>query len=453
MNSNSDLMSSMSEVSVYTDPNIPTASADSKFNYLGVNRFYSPNMARRRSYVFEQVQPCGSSDVTRRYVGSPDTTGLRTMWSPMNWLYGESSGAAAGGKFEGNTFPRRSKMLGGNVADRNLFSSSLLLQQYGKPSDVDKPEHQQQQLQKLQQQQHHQQQHLQSQQQQQQHPQVKMNTYTPPLLPKKVTETLPKNEETETMNLSDPLLNGADGGPTNAMSLDTKRLLTGNLPDVALAAAKAIHKRELSDSMPKFRVSKDAAVSQKESVSSVHVAGGLEEKNANNNANNNTKNCSDSKNSDDKNDKNHKRKKKYPKEESVTDTKNSFIRDKKKTGDENETKSRSSTKGKKKVKAFSWPKKAVLPSYKDFVKGGGSSTRKGTTDATTHRPESGYNTEKSEEKLEDAVFTDDLEVIIILVWIEVVTSLVDILVSVHITFQNFSDFVEHLSSRTVRGLI
>merc|ERR1712013_775543 len=74
MNSNSDLMSSMSEVSVYTDPNIPTASADSKFNNLGVNRFYSPNMARRRSYVFEQMQPCGSSDVSRRYVASPDTT-------------------------------------------------------------------------------------------------------------------------------------------------------------------------------------------------------------------------------------------------------------------------------------------------------------------------------------------------------------------------------------------
>ena len=136
-----------------------------------------------------------------------------------------------------------------------------------------------------------------------------------------------------------------------SMSLDTQRLLSGNLPDVALTAAKAIHKRELSDTLPKYKGAMDCLF-------------------------------------------NHVRISSAPETSSISCGEEKIM----------EYSVKRTPCEVRKVKAASWPKRATLPSYKDFMKG------ELTKNNNPMKTESGYNTEKSEEK-NDLVIADQDEFI------------------------------------------
>ena len=141
----------------------------------------------------------------------------------------------------------------------------------------------------------------------------------------------------------------------NSISRDTQRLLAGNLPDVALTAAKALHKRELSDSLPKVQYDGHP---------------------------------------------NHVRMWSAPEQRDFEPSRN-------KTAIFREETSKKASNLLRKVKAFSWPKRAIVQSYPDTkcssIQPQGNSSLPHedkvlpSRGSPLNKTESGYNTEKSEE--------------------------------------------------------
>ena len=141
----------------------------------------------------------------------------------------------------------------------------------------------------------------------------------------------------------------------NNISRDTQRLLAGNLPDVALTAAKALHKRELSDSLPKVQYDGHP---------------------------------------------NHVRMWSAPEQRDFEPSRN-------KTAIFREETSKKASNLLRKVKAFSWPKRAIVQSYPDTkcssIQPQGNSSLPHedkvlpSRGSPLNKTESGYNTEKSEE--------------------------------------------------------
>jgi len=127
------------------------------------------------------------------------------------------------------------------------------------------------------------------------------------------------------------------------MSLDTRRLFTSNLPDVALTAAKALHKRELSDSVPKMNYTSDNVHIRMSSAPETNI------------------------------------------EKCIDDSSRLLYTDS----------SKRVPALIRKVKAFSWPKRAVIQSCPSLPCDECSALPVG---APLNKTESGYNTEKSEEK-------------------------------------------------------
>ena len=141
----------------------------------------------------------------------------------------------------------------------------------------------------------------------------------------------------------------------NNISRDTQRLLAGNLPDVALTAAKALHKRELSDSLPKVQYDGNP---------------------------------------------NHVRMWSAPEQRDFEPSRN-------KTAIFREETSKKASNLLRKVKAFSWPKRAIVQSY-PVTKYSSMQPQENnlllhedkvlpSRGSPLNKTESGYNTEKSEE--------------------------------------------------------
>lgn len=382
--------SSIADSHSFTDwCNNPYAADDEMYRFGGleVNRYYSPNMTRKRGYVPRSETSLSNAQyiinssrssipqLPRQHNGgdyadcsiASSSRESPIAWSPYNRYYYHSG--------EGNTFPRRNKI--NKEEKRNLFTSAIMENSHSPIRSIHRLSYSDD-------------------------PFLSRNIETS-LTNRKVPERMVaanqystasqlSNSESVEQVLDDDVINPYKAPPKysaptpqevksiteknnsiiGSMSLDTQRLLTGNLPDVALTAAKALHKRELSDSLPKYPKGPiKSSTFQHVRMSSAPV----EQTDANLPGTTTDNKSSDSNNSN--------------------------------NGKNIRNKNLTNCSEVRRVKAFSWPKRAMLPPsttkelLKDeFMKNKKKDSSNNNNDTTIKTEESGYNTEKSEDKNE-----------------------------------------------------
>ena len=293
------------------------------FRGLQSRRYYSPNLNRRRPTDSHESQIFASTPSALDHLDSGYGTQIRRS-EAVTRSYQDQIDKV-------NTFPRRRRFVRGHLPiPRSLLQSKNMGQQLDKhdptsckerltPHESVTPKNK--------------------------------NLKKPLLRPKSWADT---RKSTATLNTSQ-CDNETPYVSKSNISRDTQRLLAGNLPDVALTAAKALHKRELSDSLPKIQYDVNP---------------------------------------------NHVRMWSAPEQRDFEPSRN-------KTAIFREETSKKASNLLRKVKAFSWPKRAVVQSYPNTKcssvqpQGNRSLPHEDkvlpSRGSPLNKTESGYNTEKSEE--------------------------------------------------------